>query len=877
MTWSYVWSRAADVRLGIEEPLWLLAVLALGWFLYWGRHRARWPALAAVLRSVAWIAAVAGLAGLHLRVPLPESPATIVALVDRSASIDEVGRRWQDQFLAELDRRRSPTDEIGVVVFAGEARVVRWPHAAPLSTPLVPAPNAWETNLAAALDAARGLLPAGREAKLVLLTDGNETRGDARSLLPALRAMGTVIHAAIPPRAEEAPTQVTQLFVPQVAPAWTILPVRGVVMHRGAAETAAVRLWVDDALVEASTMKLEPGTTPLNLLWHASDPGTHLVRLEVQPHSSGYSSTGASRDTQVSLTSPLRLLLVSARTNSPLAAVARAQQLELRRVTPEGLRAGAIEWEAYHLVILEEPTGKFPPRIWSELSQYVASGGGLVVVGGESTFGDARLKASGLAELLPVTFEVRRPPRPEREPLSLFLLIDRSNSMGYHIYDRMRRSDDESKLAYARRAALALIEQLRDTDRVGVLAFDSQMYEVAPLAPLAENRGLLEHNIARLQPGGGTDFYEALQRASAELSRQHARGGHIILLTDGDTNRSAIEHEPVLRRLEESGVSVTTIRIGDDTVNLEFLQSISNRTGGKFYHVRDASELPQLLLQDTSRTITQKPRGGSTFAVRAGRPSQVTQAIAWDSAPPLSGYAYTQLKPNAELWLRIDQADRSDPLLAAWNYGAGRVVVFTAAWSEGAEPWLAWPENSQFWAQLLRWTAREISPRDFAVGLEAEGAGAWQLWIESFAERGPAEVLGRLVLGEQVQEPRFSLAGKRKLIGRVQAVPGSKGELTLLVRWQGRSLEERRYSLYFPSAAGRARGEEVREPNRPLLEVLTQATGGRLDAKASDVVTRSQTGGQTAAKSLDWVLLPLAMFAFVGDVAARKLLRTRSR
>lgn len=872
MSWYYVWSRVTEVTLGVTNPWGLVALVGLAWFVYWGKFRAGWSPLVVSLRCVVWISAVAGLAGVHLRVPLPDQPSTLVALVDRSASISEMGRAWQDRFLYELDRRRGPKDHLGIVVFAGQVRIARWPESGPLAGPVGAAPEPEATDLVAALEAARGILPDSGERKVLLLTDGNETRGNARHLIPVLRGMKVAVYAAIPPRGHDGGTEVAQLVVPKVAPANTMVPVRALLQHRGGEQLATLRLWVNDTLQEMRTIQLRTGTIPIMLQWRGTEPGSYRVRLEVESPGGGYFAPSARKSVNLSLTAPPRVLVVSQHPHSPLLTVARAQDFEVRRVVPDSLRDRAWDWEAYHVVVWEQPTGKVPATVWSALRRYVERGGGLFVVGGETTFGAGQLRSTDLASLLPVTLEPRRPPRPEREPLSLVLLIDRSNSMGYHIHDRLRRSEEESKLSYARRAALSLVAQLRDTDRVGVIAFDSQMYEVAPLAPLAENRGLLEYNVGRLQPGGGTDFYDALKRASAELVRHRARLGHIILLTDGDTNRSASEHEPLLRALEEAGVSVTTIRIGDDTVNLEFLQSISARTGGKFYHVRDASELPQLLLQDTNRLVTQKPRGENLVTVRPGQRSQVLQGIVWDSAPPLVGYAYTRLKPDAELWLRAVQGERADPLLAAWNYGAGRVAAFTAGWNEGAEPWLAWPQGTKLWAQLLRWLMREVSPRDLAVGVEPMEGGSWRVWLESFDAATPDEAVGRLIVGEQGQELRFSRTQEGTLTAIATGAAGSRGELTVLWRPPGRDLEERRFALYFPRENAE-RSEEVREPNRALLETLTRETGGRLDPLPEEIVTTRARGSETKEKTLEWILLPLAMFAFVGDVAARKLLR----
>ena len=76
---------------------------------------------------------------------------------------------------------------------------------------------------------------------------------------------------------------------------------------------------------------------------------------------------------------------------------------------------------------------------------------------------------------------------------------------------------DGERIRYAKEAAIALLRQLDDTDFAGVIAFDSQPYVLAHLQPLGEDRGELENRIDRLQPGGGTDFKDALEIAEREI------------------------------------------------------------------------------------------------------------------------------------------------------------------------------------------------------------------------------------------------------------------------------------------------------------------------------------------------------------------------
>src|SRR5262249_60326123 len=100
-----------------------------------------------------------------------------------------------------------------------------------------------------------------------------------------------------------------------------------------------------------------------------------------------------------------------------------------------------------------------------------------------------------------------------------------------------------------------------------------------------------------------TGFKDRLDNALRHLVDTNRPVRHIILLTDGDTNRSSEDHLDLIAALARDDITVTTIRIGSDTGNLELLQQISRETGGEFHHVADATAVPQLLIRHTRRLM----------------------------------------------------------------------------------------------------------------------------------------------------------------------------------------------------------------------------------------------------------------------------------
>src|SRR5262249_46312890 len=155
---------------------------------------------------------------------------------------------------------------------------------------------------------------------------------------------------------------------------------------------------------------------------------------------------------------------------------------------------------------------------------------------------------------------------------------------------------------------------------------DSLPTELGPLRLVRDSRAELTAKIQQLQYGGGTDFKEALDIARRHLLESGRRVRHIILLTDGDTNRAAEDHAELIAALARGEITVTTIRVGSDTVNLELLDAISRATGGEFHHVEQVRALPQLMIRDTQRLLSNAP-SQEAQTVHAGEPGGILAGI----------------------------------------------------------------------------------------------------------------------------------------------------------------------------------------------------------------------------------------------------------
>jgi len=867
----YLMAHPASASVQFQSPAVVLLTAAAAFFYFVARRDSPRRRLAVWFRITAFCLLVLALAGFTLSTRLPDDRLSLMALLDVSESIDKEGRDWQEDYVERAAAALAPGDEMGVVKFAHNAAVARPPgtrQSYPIDDDFVQ-PTA--TDIGKALDTAMALFPPDVERRILLLSDGNETRGNSAATLPRARRSKVTIFAAVPPHAGGADASVEKLLVPPVVAEGAVFPVRVVLRNRGQPRDGTLSLHLDGELLGEEHIDLQQGLNAVEIPYRMEGIGSRRLRATILVADDAVRANDY-REEALTVGGEPRVLVVSARAHPPIATVLERKSVRVTVQAPGEVPQLAEKLQRYDAVILDDVVAADLARDRLDaLERYARElGGGVVVLGGRMTYGDESFKGSALERLLPVTLEPRRPPKVERQPLALFLVIDRSNSMGYHVTNRLQRSETDSKLIYAKRAALAVLSQLKDSDYVGLLTFSSTMEEIAPLRRVSENRTQLERQIPLITADGGTDFYDALQMAHRQLVDSRIQTNHVILLTDGDTNRGAEGHQDLVAGLASDGISVSTIRIGDDMVNLKLLTDISNRTGGHFYHVENAETLPELMLQDTTKAMAEVEQPGEVYVPRVGAWSQVLGGIEEKRIPKLRGYAFSRAKPGADVLLDVPAEDRDDPVLAVWQYGLGRVAAFTASIADDAELWVGWDGFGKLWSQIIRWTARAYSPWNYAIDVRRSGRSS-VMTVRSFGDLGDGVLRARL---QPHAEKRIDAAlvpqAPRVFTAEVPTLLGGRYPVTIIRRSAGGEVDELTQTVSFPSKDAVPQEEFLAGgPNLLLLERLATATGGALNAPLRQVIRR-EPGTRGVDYALDWLLIPLAMVFFLADVGLRR-------
>ncbi|MEW6272822.1 MAG: VWA domain-containing protein [Thermodesulfobacteriota bacterium] len=863
------WLQLGDRGLGFASPQYLpLALLApafvaLAVVAHVRRRRAAragWPVApawrlwgATLLRTAAYLCAVAAISGATLIETEREDRLTVVALEDASQSISPAEQRWMRDWLEQLVGAMRSDDELALLTFGRDAGLVSGPGAPALPSEVAVETDGSATNVMAAIDSGASLAST-RGGALVLLSDGNQNAGDASVAAESARRRGVRVYPIVPPR-KQAPLTIEHVSAPGVARQGTDVKLSVAIANRGpdTLEATLVARQGDTELGRVP-LRVAPGRSVVDAEVRAGLPGHYAVTvaLEAPPD---VASPRARRSTTLSVLPPPRVLVVSS--DAALVPLLRDAGFDVERRAQLGA-VSAAELARFHAVVLGTVSrGDLALAGLDALEEYVRDlGGGLLLAAGRGLVSDAKLKGTALERLLPVRVKEQKPREQVREPMALFLVVDRSSSMSYGV-----RLDQQnpSRISYAREAALALIAQLEDRDELGAVAFDTETSLLSPLQPLSQSRARVNDLISRLVPSGGTDFKEALEIAARQLIASGRTTRHIILLSDGASIRPTAEHEPLVEALVRSGVTVTSIRIGDDKDSYELVKNIAERTGGAFYLVTDAVSLPSLMIQDTQKRAGRddKEPSDAPFRPHVALQAEALGGLRERELPVLRELADVPLKPGAQAWLTTDQMGGTSPILAGWQNGLGRVAVFTA---NPTREWQSWHQVRRFWSQLVRWLARPQSSDELRLEVRDEGRTP-VLAIDTYDSVHDGTVTLRLTNRDgTVREVSPPALGPRHY--EIALPPLDTIEPRVVVqKRRGDELVFSREEWLPAAAASEQIGKEdpEAEPNWPLLSQIAEITGGAVNAPLAEILKRAP-----AERQLTFPLVEmLALTAFV--------------
>ena len=862
------WTRlVAERYLRVERPaLAVVAALAVGFValrltaISPRTHRLR-RVLTELWLSFATLAAGAAAAGLELGRPLDKM--TVLLAVDRSRSIDLVPGA-DARLRAELEvveRGMHDDDRVGVIAFAADAMTEDPPRPKTDSRSAQRAEVGRDaTDLGAAIRRALADVPPDTAARIVLLTDGVATRGDA------LAAAAGAVAADIPIDV----VALDQRVVPDVRLVAVRMPSRAderepmelrVVTSSGAAGDVELRVKRDGVLVKKAQAKIRAGEDVLRIKEIAPSPGLHRYDVEITALDPAIDQAPEDNSASafVKVRGPSAALVIEGEAGKGTF-IERALSDAGYRVESagtSGFPADLAALAAFDLVVLSDVRASdVAPTQIEALASYARDlGGGLLLMGGDRSMGPGGYARSALEEVSPVSFDLKQERR--RASLAEVISIDYSGSMG-------ARVGAYTKLDLANEAAARSAMLLGPGDRLGVAHVDTKNVWTVPLGPVNDTAAIGRAIKATKVGGGGIYVDLALDEGYKALDAETVNLRHLLLFSDGDDAERLPGCRGRVAAAKARGITTSVVALGKghDVAELEVLSKLGD---GRFYLIEDATRLPSVFAQETilaSRSAIHE----IDFRPTVGAPGAALRGVDFGEAPNLKGYVVTVPKPRASVHL---VGPDGDPILATWSVGVGRTAAFTSDLKDRwGSAWTGWPGAARTISQLARDIGRKAD--DPRVRLESDAAGG-ELHVRAtvVGDDGRAQTFRRLAVVASGPDG-FSRTVPLEPIGAgayAASVPLSRPGTYVAT-----AIDELSREVVGTTGAVLTAGEELRPTgtDRVLLRRIATMTGGKMrDTLAGVFLDRSAR--RFAYTPLGaWLALAAAVATLLG-VASRKI------
>jgi uncharacterized membrane protein len=814
-----------------------------------------------VLSSTAALAAALVLADPELGRPLDRM--AVVVAVDRSRSIDLVpgadARVRSELQVAEQSMRAD--DRIGTIAFGGTAAVEDPPRPKSEGAP----PQRVEvgrdaTDLEAAIRRGLAELPPDAAGRLVLVSDGVQTRGDALAGAAAAVAADVPVDVVVLEQKTVPDIRVVAVRAPAHADVDEPFELR-VVTSSGKPADVDLRIRQDDGDIRVVRAHVGAGEDVVRLHETAHAPGLHRYDVALTAVDPGVDEApddnAGSAFVRVRGEALALVLEGDAGHGAPLRKALEASGFRAVERSTTGVPADIGGLAAYDLVVLSDV--RAPDLSTTQIDALAAYtrdlGGGLLLMGGDRSMGPGGYARTPVEEVSPVAFDLKQEKR--RASLAEVIAIDYSGSMGAEV-------SGHTKLELANEAAARSASLLGPGDRLGVEHVDTVVRWTVPMSPVNDPKAIGDA-IRSVGVGGGGIYTDLALRAGYEsLARESVNLKHLLLFADGSDAEQIAGCRAIVKEAYDRGITTSVISLGrgGDSPELEALSKVG---GGRFYLIEDATKLPAVFTQETI-LAARSALHEIPFRVSPVLPAAPTRGIDWSKQPVLDGYVVAMPKPRASILL---SAPEDDPVLATWSVGIGRSGAFTSDYKDRwGLKWLAWPDGAKLFGQLGRDLARKAD--DPRVRLEADTSG------------GELHVRGDVV-GDDGRAQTF-----RRLVVHVAGPDGFSRDLPLDAVGAGRygaTLPLSRPGTYVATAKDEVTGEPVGttgavltagEELRPtgsdgaLLERIAVTTGGRVRDTLAGLFD-DRAARRFAYRSLVSPLILLAAFAMLLAVAARRI------
>ena len=907
----------AGISVAIGRPGWLVLLPILGFLVYyWSRKSlsglGRWRRrLAITARFVVLSLIILALA--EPQIVWRNDRLTTLYMVDLSQSVprDKIEPMLNFVRQSTLEHRQAE-DMAGMVVFSKNARVEVPP--APSEIRFLGVESSLDTDntdLAGALKLAMGSFPEDSARRIVLISDGNQNRGNAFE--QALQAKAQGIQIDVLPVNYNYDNQqevlVEKVSLPSDVKVGETVNLN-VVLRATAPAKGQLQVFQSDSKggrtpapgnEQPIPVDLPRGVSVFTLKQVITEASFYRFVAEFIPDRNTADSRAVNNIAEgfTHARGAAKVLLIESKRgeHASLIKALREKKIEVDTLLAPTIDGGGDvggdqlptdigQLQPYDAVILGNvPKDSFSANQIALLEKNVHDmGAGLVMLGGSSSFGAGGWRNTPVEKALPVDMEIKSMKVTGKGALVMI----------------MHASEIAEGNYWQKVVAQEALKTLSPMDMAGMLHWQGTESWLFTLRNIEGNRDIMLRAIDRMTPGDMPDFDPSLIMAAKALGATDAASRLIIVISDGDPTPPSARAIAALKQAKVQVTSVLTAAHGNDVQGLRTMQDLATQTKGRFYNVTSPRALPRIYQKET-RMISRPlifERGQPWAPILAGSTEPV-QGLP-NSYPGITGLVLTSLKENELVECPLQSPEpkgQVNPLLAHWNYGLGRSVAFTSdagfKWTTG---WQNWDHYAAFWSQVIRWSMRPTDNGNLSMTLRRED-GKVKVLVDALDKR--QQFLNFLQIQGAVVRPDSAVSSPDKnpnenQLQLVQTAPGryeatienaeARGNYFVSLAYKGPDGSKGIVS----SGVSVPYSEEYKElrSNQDELESLARITGGSvydwktrndvIDLPATvknnnpfrrDEMTKPASGYQDIWPQL----LTAAVFVFLTDVGVRRL------
>jgi hypothetical protein len=463
-----------------------------------------------------------------------------------------------------------------------------------------------------------------------------------------------------------------------------------------------------------SSVTLNNGLATVEFTDRIQKAGGYEYVAEIRPENDAH--PGNNRSTRwIEIAGGPRLLLATRYENDPLAKALEALDFTVEtHLQPEKLHPGLLSG-ARAVILNNVPAHEIPADFLKSLDFFVKEqGGGLMMAGGERSFGSGGYFQSPIDALLPVSMELKSEHR--KLAVAMAMVLDRSGSMSMGV------AGGKTKMDLANSGAADAIQLLGPMDQVAVFAVDDRSTTIVPLTPIKDNRNDLMTRVRRIESGGGGIYvYEGLMAGWNALKKSPGGTRHLILFSDAQDSEEPGDYQKLIQTMTDNGCTISVIGLGTDKdVDSALLVDIAKRGKGRIFFSDEPMDIPKIFAQETV-TIARSAFIRDPISTQAtGRWAEISPKP-FDWMKEVDGYNLSYAREDATVSL-VSMDEYHAPLVAHARRGLGRsAAVSFPLGGEFSQRVREWPGYGDFLQTMGRFLMGSDTPPGIALRHRLEG------------------------------------------------------------------------------------------------------------------------------------------------------------